>query len=357
MQPDRERARELLGEIGSAMVVVKANGRDPSLLSMKRALDLDIPVAAVSGARDSSGKVQNIDFSRPDYGANRRLLAGEAQFEVRDQQANRSRDVESTSAPREAHQARVAKPERPVLTLRSELSEEALQEIARVSGRSLAPVKASAAVETPEPQTASKTPAAEPHIGGIDLSQKEYAANRKLVSEAAHFEIETNKRNLAFTPTSIPDTREEMEPGNHRFGEIDRRARASLDELNYSSAMIESGSSIIARIDLRGRVPAIDPAGGAARFLDAVENNDIGRQKANEAELAARAREFDKRFLDANSRDTVSAEIRAEFNEHAEKSHDEIRKDASATLSTISEQERELRNVMAAMNRNNGRGM
>ena len=356
MQGDRDRARDLLGEISQAMIVVKANGRDPSLLSLKRAIDLDVPVAAVSGARDAGGKIQNIDFGRPDYAANRQMIAGQAEFKI---SAAKSNDQIAPATATElsneqAAKVRIPERDRPVLTLRGGLSEEAVRQIDRVSGRDMASEKLPSEVPARAPEV-ERAPVPDASVGGIDLSEKGYGANRRLVGEAAHFEVETNKRQIAFSPTSIPDISEQLQEGSRIFGDLNQRQRAGLDELNYSTALIESGSTIVARIDLRETVPAVDPAGGARRFLEAVENNEIGRQKASEAELAARALEADKRFLDIAGRDTVSEEIRAEFREHTDRSQDEIRKDASASLSTVNEQERDVQLAMAAM-KQGGRG-
>lgn len=226
MRSNREAAANLLAQVTDAAVLAKAGTRDPALATLRTALQHDVPVAVVGGARDESGKVTNLDWARP-----------------------------------------------------------------------------------------------------------EYAANRKLMQGHAHFEIESNSRPLAFSPNSIPSIDTATVEGMSAFKRMDteRFGQSNEDrptrlELDPHANKIESDRHGTLRIDTTPPAPVVGGKDGAAAFLAAVEAGTAPRLQASELDLAARQKAMDDRFLHTSTRDTVSAEIRAEFSAISEAAYESVQR-------------------------------
>lgn len=226
MKADRQAAANMLGQIADGVVIAKANSRDPALQSLRTALNHNVPVAIIGGALSEDGKVTSLDWGRADYAANRKLLHGNA-----------------------------------------------------------------------------------------------------------HFEIETNVRPLAFSPNSIPSIDTGSGPDASAFKRMDeerfgqsREDRPTREELDPHSNKIESERARTAAIDTTRPAFVIGTRQSAADFIEAIENGNVPPIKATELDLAARQKEMDDRILHTSSRDTASAEIRAEFSEISEAAHESVQR-------------------------------
>lgn len=226
MRSNRDAAASMLAAASDVAVLTKASGRDPALATLRHAMRHEVPVAVVGSVRDDEGKVTNLDWSRSDYAANRKLIAGNA-----------------------------------------------------------------------------------------------------------HFEIPSNSRPLAFSPNSIPSIdassvefasafrRMDME----RFGQSndDRPTRLELDP---NANKIQSDRSGTISIDTAAPATVVDGRTSMASFIQRVEMGAVPQIAASELDLAARQKAMDDRFLHTSNRDTVSAEIRAEFSSISDAAQESVQR-------------------------------
>lgn len=165
-----------------------------------------------------------------------------------------------------------------------------------------------------------------PTVEDLRFRSAAYSANQRLLTGGDSVSVMLESRHMSFQPNMIPDMKAQTESRYIRFegstaGKMQTNERRD-QELDRSS--VEAGSRITTEIAWREPAEYVANGRGTGDFIAKVEAGEAREIAATQADIAARARLDDAKFLDASTRNNPRADVAAVFNEVNEKSREAI---------------------------------